>query len=212
MKKFLLLSIIFLLPLSGAFASLPGQYEVIIPNIPPAQKSLDVVHIDEVFSFTCPHCYELSKKTPLLKKVFKDKLKITARPIGWIGENPGRLYYIGLKKGRGPQVKERIFSFIFNQKLAEQINQKEILKNIAILEGFAGDFDQLMESPEIVKQMKDSMALARYAQIESTPTLIIEGAITVSHSIRNLCRIINALLKDPVESPYKQYLKLEKKQ
>ncbi len=211
MKKLLLLSIIFLLPLSWAFASLPGKYEVIIPNIPPEAKSLDRVNIDEVFSFTCPHCFELSKKIPFLKKVFKDKVKITVRPIGWIGENPGRLYYIGLKKGRGHQVRNRIFSFVFDQNLVKQINQKDILRNIAILEGFSGDFDKLMESPEIVKQMKDSIALAKYAQIESTPTIIIEGSITVSHNIRNLCNVINALLKDPVEKPYEQYLKFEKK-
>lgn len=212
--KILLISLIMFSFLASnlAYANLPGKYDVIIPNIPPTAKSLDKVHIDEVFSFTCPHCKDLNKQIPLIEKVFDGKVKISARPIGWVGQNPGRLFYIGMEKEKGQQVKDRIFSFVFDQNLGDQINEKTILKNVAILEGLSKDFDTMMEDPRIIKKMKDGMALADYAKIESTPTLIIEGVLTTSGDLKNLFEILNSLLKDPVDNPMQKYRKLGKKE
>ncbi len=212
MKTFLtnLLFLALLAP-KVVFADLPGKFEVIIPNIPPVARSLDKVRIDEVFSFTCSHCWELNKQIPLIEKIFEGKLEISARPIGWAGPNPGRLYYIGLEKGKGQQVKDRIFSFVFEQDLAQQINNKEILKNVAILEGLSNEFVTMMESPDIIKKMKDGIAIAEYANVDSTPTLIVENAITTSRDLKNLFELVNALLKEPVENALQKYNTLEKK-
>ena len=211
MKKTILILFCSLLSWHGIFAALPGKYDVIVPNIPPKEHSLERVRVDEVFSFTCSHCYELHKQIPILEEVFGEKLKIVGRPIGWIGQNPGRLYYIGVRNEKGQQIKDRIFSFVFEQgeEIASHISTKEILRNAAILEGLEKEFDALMEDPEIIKKMKDGIDFAKRADINSTPTLVIEGSMKTSRNIENLIKIVNALLQKPVEDPLQKFYRLE---
>ncbi len=212
MKKSLLTAILLPFLLFEGIAAIPGNYDIIAPLLPPAEHSLDKVHVDEVFSFTCSHCFELNKVLPLIEKTFEGKLEIESRPVGWVGHNPGRLYYIGVKKGKGQQVKDRIFSFVFEQgeEVGNRIDTKEILKNVAILEGLSREFDELMEDPGIVKKMNDSIAFAKQADIDSTPTLVIEGAIKTSRDFGNLFGILNSLLKEPVADPMRRFKELER--
>jgi hypothetical protein len=95
------------------FAEIPGKYEIIAPLQPPDAHSLEQVRVDEVLAFDCDHCYEFYSTTyPKLKKTFGNKIKIVLRPIGWRGHDPGRLYFIAQRKGKGEQVMATIFDFI----------------------------------------------------------------------------------------------------
>lgn len=185
-----------------AVAELPGKYELIIPNIPPSEHSLDKVNITEFFSFTCGHCYNFHKNAKKLKEKFGDKIQITPNPVGWYGDNPGRLYFIGKKFGKGELVIDQIFNFVFEQSLeniGQKIFQREMLKNVALITGLTKEFNTYMDDPEIIKSMNASIETAKNFNIHSTPTIVIEGAIKTSGNIENLERIINALLKNPVK-------------
>ena len=199
--KLKLLLILVLLFATNAVAQIPGKFDVVPPSVAPMPHTFDTVEIDEVFSFTCPHCYEFHKQVGMLKAVFGSKLKINSRPIGWGGHNPGKLYFAGKSLGKGERVKTRIFQFVFDQRFGKNIHSIGLLKNIAMLEGFGNKFDALMNAPKIIQTMQESAKFAESYQIDSTPTIVVEGILITPGNVPNLVGIINALLKDPIQDP-----------
>ena len=201
MKKFALLALfsLLLIPLT-ALAVIPGKFDVIVPFSPPPANSLDQVTIHDVFAFDCPHCYDFfSNEYKALKKKFKNKVKIIQQPIGWRGPDPGRLYFIAEQKGKGDQVLAMTFDFIFNKGLGKEMFKRDKLQFVARLNGLTKEFNTMMDAPEIVKKMNDSMAYAQSKKIDSTPTLVIEDVMIPNRHYSNLVTIINALLKEPVQ-------------
>lgn len=207
-KILILCCLIFSFSLTPAFADLPGEYDIIVPNIPPAERSLDKIRIDEVFSFTCPHCYEFHKNAVFLEKIFGQKIEIHSIPIGWGGYNPGKLYYIAEQANIGHRVKARIFEFAFDREKGREIYKMDVLRGVAIVEGVQDLFDEKVDSPEITKKMKAGVRFADVAKIDSTPTIVIEKSIKTSGDIKNLVTLLNSLLKEPVEEPYLKFKKL----
>jgi predicted DsbA family dithiol-disulfide isomerase len=187
------------------FADLSGKYDIIVPNIPPVEHSLDKIRIDEVFSFTCSHCYNFHKNAVFLEKIFGDKIEIHSIPIGWGGHNPGKLFYIAEEANKGHQVKARIFEFAFDREKGGEIYKMDVLRGVAIVEGVQNFFDEKMDSPEITKKMKAGIRLADISKIDSTPTIVIERSIKTSGDIKNLVTVINSLLKEPVKEPYLKF-------
>ena len=200
MKKIILLiGLIALFLPSTVFSQIPGKYDPIVPQRPPAQHSLDQVRIFEVFAFDCVHCYRFFQNTyPKLKKKFGNKVKFIKRPIGWRGHDPGRLYFIADEKGKGDKVIAMIFDFVHEKGLGNSMYTRDKLQFVARLNGLEDDFKKRMDDPKIVSQMNQSVAYSDKRKIDSTPTIIIEDAIKANRTYGNLVTIINALLKDPV--------------
>ncbi|MCP4752972.1 MAG: thioredoxin domain-containing protein [Proteobacteria bacterium] len=187
-----------LVPLSG-FSAIPGKYDMVVPHMPPRAHSLDRVVIKEIFSFDCGHCYVFHKKQlPKLKKKFGDKIKFVPQPIGWRGHDPGRLYFVARQKGKGNQVINMIFAFIHDKGLGRGMYNRDKLKFVAKLNGLSKEFETMMDDPQIVKKMTESVRYSKSRKINSTPTLVIEDVMMVDRSFANLVTIINALLKEPV--------------
>lgn len=197
MKKNLLFSIflIVFLPVT-LWAVIPGKYEV-IGNVPKVH-SLNVVEIREIFSFTCPHCFDFNNQLPTLRRRFGKKIKIIGHPIGWAGPNPGKLYYIALTKGVQDDVKDFIFSAVFDSGISN-INDLKMLSFIANQYKIGPDFERLINDPKIENAMKAGQEYAKARNITSTPTLVIENGLKMHGDIENLSIVINALLKEPVK-------------
>lgn len=201
MKRIVILFILVWIALpTFLFAEIPGNYELIVPHVPPAARSLDKVIIVEVFAFDCVHCYHFNRDLyPKLKKKFGDKLVLDAKPIGWRGHDPGRLYFIAKNENKGHEVMLTIFELIFEGGLREQMFSRDKLQFVARRHGLFEAFKTQMDSPRIVRQMNQSIQYAKSRNINSTPTLVIEDAIMPVRTYSNLVTIINALLKEPVE-------------
>ena len=187
-----------LMPVFG-YAEIQGRWEQLVPKIPPAENSLDVVTIHEVFSFGCPHCYTFNEHAHKLKKKFGKKIKIVPLPIGWMGLDPGRLYFIAEKYGKGEAVKDMIFDFYHQKGLERQIYERDKLQYVARFNGLTEQFKKEMDSKEIIKKMEASIAFAKEYEINSTPTIIVEKSMKASGDFKNLVKIINSLLKEPVK-------------
>lgn len=206
MKKtvfFVIISFItlaFIFP-SSSFAEIDGKYELIVtpPNSPPQKRSLRQVTIHEVFSFACPHCYNFNRKLPQLKEKFGKKIKIIPIPIGWNGHDPGRLFYIAETKGKGDEVKDMIFDFYHIRGLGKAMYSRDKLQFVAKRVGLSKEFKSLMDNPKIVKKMNAGIQLAKEFKVNSTPTVVIEGALKAHGDYDNLVLIINSLLKNPVK-------------
>ena len=194
-KLLLILAFSFLLPLTS-FGAIPGKYEV-VGKIPKA-KSLDVVEIREIFSFTCPHCNDFNKKIPTLKRRFGDKIKIIGHPIAWVGPNPAKLYYVAVLKGVHEEVKDFIFSAVFDSGI-QNINDLKILSFIANQFNINKDFQNLIDDPKIEDALKSGKEYAKLKKVTSTPTIIIQDGLKMHGDIENISVIINSLLKQPVK-------------
>ncbi len=200
MKKAILANIILLLFFTfNIYADIPGKYEVMVPQIPPAKNSLEKVRLIEVFAFDCIHCYHFNRDMlPELQKKFGDKMVFIAKPIGWRGHDPGRLYYIAEEKGKAHEVALSIFHLIFEGGLREQMFQRDKLQFVARKHDLFDEFKANMDSPGIVSKMNAGIQYAKVRNINSTPTLIIEDSIKPVRHYDNLVLIINSLLKEPV--------------
>lgn len=198
-KQCSILLIILFIP-ALLFAKNPGRYELVIPFQAPPVHSMNQVVIHEVFAFDCGHCFNFhSKIKPRIVKKFGEKVKIIPQPIGWRGHNPGRLYFIAEKYGKGEQVIMTTFDMIFNKGLGASVFQKDILQFVAQYNGLKKEFEAMMEAPEIVAKMNKSVQYAKSKNIDSTPTLIIGDGMVPEREYNNLITIINSLLKKPVD-------------
>jgi predicted DsbA family dithiol-disulfide isomerase len=200
-KILFFLILVFSLTISTTvFCDIPGNYDLIVPNIPPKAHSLNQVTLTEVFAFDCGHCYNFAKnQIPELTKKFGNKIKLIQKPIGWRGHDPGRLFFIAEEKGKGHEVMMMIFNFIFDKGVGRSMFQRNRLKFIARRAGLYKEFQTRMDDPAIVKKMNDSIQYAEEREIHGTPTLIIEDKMIARNDLPNLITIINALLKEPVE-------------
>ena len=186
------------LPIS-IMASIPGKYEMIVPHVPPQTNSVDKVTLVEVFAFDCIHCYNFNRDTLVkLEAKFGDKLIVDPKPIGWRGHDPGRLYYIAKQENKEHDVMMMVFDLVFNKGLGKQMFQRDKLQFVAKKFGLTSKFKSMMDSPDIVRQMNESVQYAQQKNVNSTPTIIIEDVLIPERSFDNLVKIINALLKQPV--------------
>lgn len=213
-----------------------------MPFVPPKAHSLNQVNIDEVFAFTCFHCYCLNSKITKdssdflknncevkggyshkdqttieemsngkiktryyhkglveLKEMFGDKIKINYEPIGWLGHDPGRLFFIAEENGKGHETMMMIFEYTIEKGVGKGMSERRSLTVAAKKSGIPLEFFKQMDNPRIIKKMENSIQKAKRNNISSTPTLIIEGKLITSGDFSNLVTIINALLKEPVK-------------
>ena len=108
MKRILLLAALVAFSIPG-FAQ-QGVYQQKGKAI--AGHSLDMVTVHYVFAFSCPHCHHFNPVLNQLKAQFGDKIKIIGVPMPWGGDDPGRLYLLAEKRGKGDEVKDMLFDFI----------------------------------------------------------------------------------------------------
>ncbi|MCG8334434.1 MAG: thioredoxin domain-containing protein [Proteobacteria bacterium] len=201
MKKSLItIAVALILLPASLLADIPGEYKIVVPQIPPAPRSVDKVRLVEVFAFDCVHCYYFNRDMlPKLKSKFGDKLVFEPKPIGWRGHDPGRLYFIAEEKGKGHDVMMTIFQMIFDYGLGQQMFTRDKLQFVAKKHQLDKEFKSLMDAPRIVKQMNRSVQYSQIKNVDSTPTLIIEESIIPVRRYSNLVLIINSLLKNPVK-------------
>jgi len=186
------------IPMAG-LSSIPGKYEVLIPFSPPAAHSLDRVTVYVVFAFDCGHCYHYHRSDlKALENRFRGKLKVVYQPIGWRGQDPGRLYFIAEEKGKGEAVMGMIFDFLFDKGLGLGMFKRDKLQFVAQMNGLEKEFRNLMDDPRIVRKMEESIRFSDDRKIDSTPTVVVEGVMIAERGYQNMATIINALLKDPV--------------
>lgn len=198
--KLILIFSLILLASTSVQAMIKGNYDVIPGTTPPAEGSKDQVVMYEFFAFHCPHCLHFHHEIPELKEFFGDKLKIVSVPVGWMGEDPGRLLYIARQHGPAKEeaVKSMIFSFFHEKGLGQSLYSRSKLFYVAKFNGLADNFYSLMDDPEIKNAMQKGMDLSKRMGVEGTPTIVIEGSLKTGGNPNNLKVIINSLLKNPV--------------
>ncbi|MGK0289944.1 MAG: thiol:disulfide interchange protein DsbA [bacterium] len=199
MKKQILMILVtlFLFPILAS-AGIEGHFDRV--GKLPAEKSLDQVRVVEIFSFTCPHCFNFNSAVKKLKKKFGNKIKLVSYPIGWSGLNPSKLYYIAKATSdkKAEETKDFIFTAVFDSGIRE-INNPQVINFIANQVGLKKEYEEKKDSVSILDAIRYGKTYAKDFKVTGTPTLIIEGSIKAGGNVDNLAKIINSLLKKPVD-------------
>ena len=174
-------------------AEIEGDYTVINKNKVPEARSLEQVNITEIFSFTCPHCYNFHKELPTLKEKYGNKIILSHSPIGWSGENAAKLFFVAQANGKTEEIRDVIFR-AFHDSGIRNINNAKILEFFADKAGIKETFLETKDTTEISSQVKRANYLVQIYRIKSTPSFIIENALVVSRG--NLEIVVNSLLKN----------------
>lgn len=196
MKKIIGIGFVLLLFVSNSWAqSIQGNYKILEGKTPPKAGSLEKVKVIEVFSFTCPHCYNFQKQLSQFQKKYGEKLEISHIPIGYSGINPSKLYFIALENNKGAEIKKLIFQS-FHDSGVRNINSSETISVLAKIGEISTEFEKHKDNEAILDRIKFAKIFASSRKIARTPSFVIENSILVEGgNTNNLSLVIDSLLK-----------------
>jgi len=162
----------------------------------PAAYEPGKVKIMEFMKFDCIHCYDLHKNTPQLLQKYGDKVEITYIPIVFPRQSTKSIeaYLIAEQMGKGEQMRDALFRAKF-EKETDVMESTIALETIAADIGLGADFNQKLESGALKNAALGNLDLMRDYNVDSTPTVIINGNLMAVPTIINLDKVIGSLLE-----------------
>ncbi len=160
------------------------DYEVVPVPFEANPDELPIV-VTEVFSYACPHCYDIEE---LLEKWItqQDPEKVKFERIHVVFNmdmvNLARAYLTSETLDVTNEIHLPIFSAIHKNGL--RMNREDLLMRLFKNKGDI-EFDQFKEvfdSPEITQKMRDNNGKARVWRIVATPTVVVDGRYTTTPS------------------------------
>lgn len=175
-----------------------GQHYKRLSPVQPVTGSPEKIEVAEVFMFSCPHCYNfephivawLEEKAPYIEFV---RIPAMFNPMA---ETHARAYYAAVQLGISDEIMTPFFREL-------HINRKPLNTEASLIE-FFGQFDISEEdflsaynSFEVDRMSRDAKKLAIRYQINSVPTIIINGKYTTGADLtggyEKLLELINEL-------------------
>lgn len=156
----------------------------------PPDAPVDVV----VFSdFQCPHCARL---VPLLEEVhrlYPDQVKIVFKNF------PLRMHPYALKAAFAAMAADKMSKFWeFHDKLFQnyaQLNDEKITQIAKDLGLDVARWKALQKSPEVRQRLQSDINEAQAADVDSTPSVFIDGRLVKRRNLSEFQKIIDAELK-----------------
>ncbi len=162
------------------------------------------VKITEFLKFNCPFCYNLHTKLPQILQKYGDNVTITYVPIVWPRESTKSIeaYIIADQMGKGKEMQDALFNEAAAEGLTQGNENLMIMDNVQVLERVAASiglnsstFNQELEEGYAVDAAKANLANMSKYNVDSTPTIIINGNIEVNPPTpENLDTVIGSLL------------------
>jgi protein dithiol oxidoreductase (disulfide-forming) len=156
------------------------------------------VEVVEVFSYGCVHCAHFAPFAEKLRQQLPKGavFKLVAAPFSAEWLPFARAWYAADKLG----VVQRTHMPLFEAKFTQQypINSMDELADFYARQGIdRGKFMQLATSPEATATLKRDLALIQHWQVDSTPSLVINGKYRVAnvHSLDELTAVALWLAK-----------------
>jgi len=182
----------------GAYAQSETGYEIIDP--PQPVRTTDKVEVLEYFWFGCPHCFAFEPAVNAWAKDKPDYVEFVreAPPLNpsWLAHSQG--FYAAEELGITDKVFEPIFNAIHvDNRLLRQA--EEIADFIAEMDigVSANEFLKTMNFPEVETRIRESIELARAAQITGVPAMIINGKYRTGNSVagshERIIEVVNEL-------------------
>ena len=198
MRKFSITLLLFLITFSlNAFSADNSQKYVQISN--QKQTESDKIIVNELFWYGCPHSYNIE---PTIDKIEAnlDKATILIKiPVAlrdsWL--NHAKAFYVLQQMKLDDNLHEPIFHEIHIN--GNRLDTKDKLSNFVSDQGYDGEsFANLFDSFGTEIRVNKASRLAKQYQIDSVPTLIVNGKYSTSGSFVSsydeLYNVVNLLI------------------
>ena len=198
MHKFSITLLLFLTMFSvNAFSADNSQKYVQISN--QKQTESDKIIVYEFFWYGCPHCYNLEPtidkiEANLDKDTILIKIPVALRD-SWL--NHAKAFYVLQQMKLDDNLHEPIFHEIHIN--GNRLDTKDKLSNFVSDQGYDGEsFAKLFDSFGTEIRVNKASRLAKQYQIDSVPTLIVNGKYSTSGSFVSsydeLYNVVNLLI------------------
>ena len=198
MHKFSITLLLFLMTLSiNTFSADNSQKYVQISN--QKQTESDKIIVYEFFWYGCPHCYNLEPtidkiEANLDKDTILIKIPVALRD-SWL--NHAKAFYVLQQMKLDDNLHEPIFHEIHIN--GNRLDTKDKLSNFVSNQGYDGEsFAKLFDSFGTEIRVNKASRLAKQYQIDSVPTLIVNGKYSTSGSFVSsydeLYNVVNLLI------------------
>ena len=183
-KHFIYVLLLSVLMAQGAYAQ-----KYIQISTEKQQESKDII-IYEFFWYGCPHCYNLEPTMDRIEADLDKDTKIVKVPVAlrdsWLPH--AKLYYALKQMGKIDDMHNLIFEEIHieNNRLS---SEQQIVDFLSRFDINIDEFKQLYNSFGTEARVKKSSNLARKYQINSVPTIIVNGKFLTSGSYLSLIHI-----------------------
>lgn len=168
--------------LAASAQGLKGNFIPVGP-VPPA-KSAQTVVVEEFLNFTCPHCNNFREVSKPVFDTHGKRLKLVRMPILFRGQAdpPLRLYFVAQAQGKEDLIADALFDAAFKYNV--NIYDPSVVNFIARTNGLSDAFAKDGNADWVTKKIADVVAKANAFGIDSTPTLVLQGAIKMTPESR----------------------------
>lgn len=167
--------------LAGAAADAqPGPYQegVHYQRLPVPVETRDPARLEvvEVFSYLCPHCYNLQPVLERWLRTLPDDVDFRRLPLVTRRLEPfARAYFTAEALGVVDRIHQPLFAAIHDSGI--DMSRVDYLRRLFVREGGVADaaFTETVESFGVRSRVRQAEAQARLYRIAATPTLVVNG-------------------------------------
>ena len=167
---------------SPAPALVEGTDYVLIDDPQPYASLAGKIEVVEVFGYWCPHCAEFQPQLSAWKRKLPGDVRFTYVPAVFeAGDNFARAYFAAEHFGVLAKTHDAMFPAIHLQGL---LPRNASVAEIAAYYGQQGldaaKVQAYMLSPEVEAKLEHARQVALHAQVEYTPTLVVDGRYRIT--------------------------------
>jgi len=156
-----------------------GEHYIVLDE-PVATRDSSKIEVVEMFSYGCPHCYELEAQITAWRKQQASDVDFWYSPAVW-SKTMG-LYARAFYAARALNVMDEIHFPMFTSIVVEQrklSNENELAEFFAEQGVDKEAFTEAMQSPAVIKQAKEAEARVRSYKPVGVPEIIVNGKYRV---------------------------------
>jgi predicted DsbA family dithiol-disulfide isomerase len=169
-------------PLLASAQGIEGKFTAVGP-LPP-RKSANTVVVEEFLNFTCPHCNNFREVAkPVLEKYGK-RVKLVHLPLLFRGQAdaPLRLFFVAQEQGKEDVIVNALFDAAFKSNV--NVYDPAVVNYLARTNGLAQAYQKDGNAAWVTQRIAAVVARANTFQVDSTPTLVLQGAMKMSPETR----------------------------
>ncbi len=190
-------------------APVAGKDYVEIVNGQPFEPKNGKVEVVEVFGFVCPACARFQPDVSAWKATLPADVRFTYVPamFGGTWDNYARAYYAAESMGIESKTHDAVYKAIHIDQALKGERGQDSVEDIAAFYAKAGGVDakqfaSTMASFAVSAKANKAKAFALRAQIQGTPTLVVDGKYQVKgESYADMLRIADQLIAQSRTAP-----------
>ncbi|GIU16480.1 MULTISPECIES: thiol:disulfide interchange protein DsbA/DsbL [unclassified Shewanella] len=145
----------------------------------PIPASSNDITVTEFFGYGCPHCELFEKPLHKWEETLSDSVVLVQSPAVWneAMKLHAKVFFITQQLENSKQIHGALFNEIIGLREVSSLSEQQA-KLAAFLSDYGlseQEFNALLNSADIVSKLKQAMLLMSSAEIQGTPTLLVNG-------------------------------------